>query len=95
MWCYRRMMNIKWMDRITNEDRIRDMGCETFREVKELLASGGDRDMGPPRVDGEQQNPSCPRVGLDRGVGGVFYNFAGVRVRGSSLFWQKKATLQT
>ena len=20
MWCYRRMMNIKWMDRITNEE---------------------------------------------------------------------------
>ena len=66
MWCYRRMMNIKWMDRITNEDRIRDMGCETFREVKELLASGGDRDMGPPRVDGEQQTSSCSRVRLDR-----------------------------
>ena len=26
MWCYRRMMNIKWMDRITNEEVIGRIG---------------------------------------------------------------------
>ena len=26
MWCYRRMMNIKWMDRITNEEVLERIG---------------------------------------------------------------------
>ena len=26
MWCYRRMVNIKWMDRITNEEVFRRIG---------------------------------------------------------------------
>ena len=26
MWCYRRMMNIKWMDRITNEEVLGRIG---------------------------------------------------------------------
>ena len=27
MWCYRRMMNIKWIDRITNEDLEKEELC--------------------------------------------------------------------
>ena len=27
-----------------------------------------------------------PRVGFDRGVGGVFHHFAGIRIRGGPLF---------
>ena len=26
MWCYRRMMNIKWMDKITNEEVLEIIG---------------------------------------------------------------------
>ena len=26
MWCYRRMMNIKWMDKITNEEVLGRIG---------------------------------------------------------------------
>ena len=29
MWCYRRMMNIKWMNRITNEEVLGRIGERT------------------------------------------------------------------
>ena len=36
MWCYRRMMNIKWMDRITNEEVLGRIGERTlWKSLKE------------------------------------------------------------